>query len=44
MFSFTTENEFSSNNVRMRLNEGWAEGRNESEVQSIKIGLKYKNS
>lgn len=30
MFSFTTENEFSSGNVSMRVNEGKAEGRNES--------------
>lgn len=30
MFSFATENEFFSNNVSMRVNEGWAEGRSES--------------
>lgn len=29
MFSFATENEFSSNNVSMRANEGWEGGRNE---------------
>lgn len=44
MFSFATENEFSSNNVNIRVNEGWAEGRNESEVQDIRMRMKYKNS
>lgn len=44
MFSFATENEFSSNNVNIRVNEGWTEGRNESEVQDIRMRMKYKNS
>lgn len=42
MFSFATENEFFSNNVRMRVNEGWAEGRSESNC-STKIAKEKSN-